>query len=111
MPPVHKAPALLLAAKTLDAFKLARGCTDCGYRGHPAALHFDHVDPQTKREDLGWRRDRSKLTSHRRLLAYLDHVERYCEVRCANCHAVRTVAEKHWITRTTEPDKGPATLF
>lgn len=27
----------------LDAYKLSVGCVDCGYRGHHAALHFDHV--------------------------------------------------------------------
>jgi hypothetical protein len=27
----------------IQAQKLKQGCIDCGYKGHPAALDFDHV--------------------------------------------------------------------
>jgi len=84
------------AAEALDAYKLDRGCQDCGYRKHPAALHFDHVDPAMKLAALGWFPDRSKLVTPARLKTYLRHVERYCEVRCANCHTERTMREEHW---------------
>ena len=84
------------AARVLDLYKTSRGCADCGYRAHPAALHFDHIDPQTKLPELGWQESRSKLTTRPRFERYLQHVEAYCEVRCANCHAVRTMTEKHW---------------
>lgn len=87
------------AVAVLDALKLGRGCADCGYRRSPAALHFDHVDPATKRADLGWYADRSKLHTPTRLQRYLDHVERYCVVRCANCHAERGAREQHWLIR------------
>ncbi|MBF6374470.1 hypothetical protein [Nocardia farcinica] len=102
---------LRAAVTTLDALKLASGCVDCGYRKHPAALQFDHLDPSTKRTELGWRRDRSKLTTRSRLLAYIEHVGRYCEVRCANCHAARSYDEEHWrIRRGILPAREP-TLF
>jgi len=99
------------AVAILDALKLGRGCVDCGYRRSPAALHFDHIDPSTKRSDLGWYEDRSKLQNATRLRRYLDHVERYCVVRCANCHAERGVRERHWLIRRGRlPDRDP-TLF
>ncbi len=88
-----------IAVEVLDALKTESGCTDCGYNRSPAALHFDHVDPEAKRVELGWREDRSKLTSKIKLRRYLEHVERYCEIRCANCHAERSVREKHWAIR------------
>lgn len=27
----------------VQSYKLERGCVDCGYKGHPAALEFDHL--------------------------------------------------------------------
>lgn len=35
----------------MQAVKMAAGCSDCGYREHPAALEFDHRDPATKLRD------------------------------------------------------------
>lgn len=100
-----------MAVRVLDAMKLAAGCADCGYRAHPAALHFDHRDPATKRRDLGWVDDRSKLTTRRRLTRYLEHVETYCDIRCANCHAVRTMTERHWQVRRGSMPVTDPTLF
>jgi hypothetical protein len=63
-------------------YKLQRGCTDCGFKGHHAALHFDHLPGHEKVRDiksggqLGWQ-------------ALLDEIAK-CEVVCANCHAIRT---------------------
>ncbi|MCZ7537811.1 MAG: hypothetical protein M5T61_19070, partial [Acidimicrobiia bacterium] len=34
--------------EAVQAIKIECGCIDCGYREHPAALHFDHRDPDTK---------------------------------------------------------------
>jgi len=84
-------------ARVLDLYKTSRGCADCGYRAHPAALHFDHVDPDTKHSQEGWVENRSKLRSRAKFERYFNHVQLHCEVRCANCHAVRTAAERHWM--------------
>lgn len=103
---------LRLAAATLDEMKLSAGCVDCGYKAHPSALHFDHVDPSTKRSQPGWRDDRSRLTTRARLLAFVEHVQTNCVIRCANCHAVRSVREQHWNAQHTAETFGVAqTLF
>jgi hypothetical protein len=63
-------------------YKMSRGCADCGYREHPAALDFDHRPGTVKVRDiksghqLGWD-------------ALLAEVAK-CDVVCANCHRVRT---------------------
>ena len=65
-----------------NRIKLERGCIDCGYKAFAAALHFDHVDPATKKVAV------SKLRCGS--IAGLDAEIAKCVVRCANCHAVRT---------------------
>jgi hypothetical protein len=87
----------------LNKLKTTTGCRDCGFNEWPESLHFDHIDPTTKQRSLGWVRDRSKLTSKTRLRRYLEHVSLYCEVRCANCHAHRTMVEQHWKARASVP--------
>jgi hypothetical protein len=63
-------------------YKMQHGCADCGFKGHHAALHFDHLPGHTKVRDiksgqqLGWQ-------------ALLDEIAK-CEVVCANCHSIRT---------------------
>lgn len=70
-----------LARKTkLNEIKLAAGCKDCGYNRHPAALHFDHVRGKKSfviatRLGYSWE-------------AILKEISK-CEIRCANCHAIR----------------------
>ena len=65
-----------------NKIKLERGCIDCGYKAHASALHFDHVDPATKKVEVS----KLRCGSVDALLAEIAK----CEVRCANCHAVRT---------------------
>jgi hypothetical protein len=67
----------------LDELKLERGCAECGYRGHPAALDFHHTDPAGKRATV------SRL-SHGSREEVLAEIEK-CEVLCANCHKLRHV--------------------
>lgn len=90
------------AARVLDDLKITAGCVDCGFNDWPEALHFDHVDPQTKLGSLGWAADRSRLKTHAKLDRYLEHVSKYCVVRCANCHAHRTHRDRHWLVRRDE---------
>lgn len=68
--------------RLLTSVKLTAGCTDCGYTEHPHALQFDHVVPATKSFPMstfgtvGWD-------------VFWAELEK-CDVRCANCHAIRT---------------------
>jgi len=69
-------------ADFIAAYKLERGCIDCGYRENSVALEFDHRDPSMKRKAI------SAMFSYSRehLLEELDK----CDVRCANCHRIKT---------------------
>lgn len=71
----------------IDKIKMDSGCVDCGYREHPAALHFDHIDPKSKRFSIA----KGLTRSWDAILAEIAK----CEVRCANCHAIRGVREGH----------------
>lgn len=62
--------------------KLARGCADCGFRGHPAALEFDHLPGAVKLYRI------AAMAGLKRELVDAEIAK--CEVVCANCHRVRT---------------------
>lgn len=59
--------------------KMARGCVDCGFKDHPAALDFDHV-----------RGVKLLNVSAAKSIAQADAEIAKCEVRCANCHRIKT---------------------
>lgn len=63
----------------LDAFKLSLGCIDCGYKKHPAALHFDHISGEKEINVCNAKSVRQAQTEIAK-----------CVVRCANCHAEKT---------------------
>ena len=63
----------------LNAIKISAGCCDCGYKGHPAALDFDHV--------TGKKRCSPSLCGS--IAAAIEEAKK-CEVRCANCHRIAT---------------------
>lgn len=60
--------------------KMERGCAQCGYRKHPCALQFHHLDPSTKKFTIG----RTNEWSINMLASEIAK----CIVLCANCHAV-----------------------
>lgn len=101
-----------ITRRTLDEMKVSAGCVDCGFNRWPEALQFDHIDPRDKLKSDGWVDDRSKLVNLTRLRRYIDHVERTCEIRCANCHAHRTKTERHWLpSESLAADRERLTLF
>lgn len=66
-------------------WKKIKGCCECGYNKHHAALHLDHIDPETKHKkgsprayDSGWSMSRIKEELSK------------CRVLCANCHGINT---------------------
>jgi len=72
----------------LAKIKQEAGCADCGFTGHPAALHFDHLPEFEKRRNL------SKMTRGYSRANVLAEIAK-CEVVCANCHAIRTWTRRY----------------
>ena len=66
----------------LSEYRLAKGCADCGYRDHAAALDFDHNGTKKSFSIM-----RDGLT---RSWGNLEAEVAKCDVVCANCHRVRT---------------------
>ena len=73
--------------RLVGMIKMAAGCIDCGYAAHAEALQFDHIDNNKKasvsnliRSDYSWNTIMTEINK--------------CEVRCANCHAVKTSHRK-----------------
>jgi hypothetical protein len=62
-------------------YKLEKGCVDCGYNAHHAALEFDHLEPHI----MG---TVSSLAGSS--LARVQKEIAVCEVVCRNCHGIRT---------------------
>lgn len=64
--------------------KLRYGCAECGYKLHPVALHFNHIDVADKLTDV------STLVNTGRPLNEIKDEMRKCNILCANCHAIHT---------------------
>jgi hypothetical protein len=71
----------------LNSIKVERGCTDCGYKDHPEALHFDHLPGMGKAGNV------SALVNNLSAQKLKDEISK-CEVVCANCHAIRTASRR-----------------
>jgi hypothetical protein len=69
------------------SLKEGRPCTDCGAILDPAAMHWDHLPGVEKTGDVG---DLARRAPRERILTEIAK----CELVCANCHAVRTVARQ-----------------
>lgn len=76
-------PLVEQKTKEIHEYQMEKGCMDCGYKTHPAALEFDHL-PNTEKlfnigEEVG-KRSRQQLW---------EEIAK-CDVVCANCHNIRT---------------------
>ncbi len=60
-------------------YKLEKGCADCGYKEHHAALDFDHIDGEKE----------LNVCNAKSISQAKNEIEK-CEVVCANCHRIRT---------------------
>lgn len=66
--------------KALLVTEAGGACVICGYDRWPGALHFHHLDPATKRFNLG-------LKGLTRSIDSLREEAEKCVLLCANCHA------------------------
>jgi hypothetical protein len=69
--------------KEIHEYQLEKGCMDCGYKAHPAALEFDHLPGTEKLFNIG-----EQIGSYSREKLWEEIAK--CDVVCANCHAIRT---------------------
>lgn len=73
--------------RILAEYKVKKGCTDCGFNRHPAALEFDHLPGFEKKQTVAsmmycsWKKIWEEVAK--------------CEVVCSNCHAIRS-ADRNW---------------
>lgn len=70
----------------INAIKLESGCIDCGYNTHPDVLEFDHRPEVEKLFEIGSQVSRSTDL----ILAEIAK----CDVRCANCHRIKTAERR-----------------
>ena len=75
-------------AKIIKEEKLKRGCQQCGYKVHHAALDFDHIDPKTKCRDIA----KMHTTNTKTLRQEIEK----CQVLCANCHRIKTYDQRSY---------------
>ena len=62
-------------------------CIDCGEKD-PIVLDFDHIKPEDKFKPVS-----KMLSGHWSWLSLKKEIEK-CEVRCANCHRIKTWERK-----------------
>ncbi len=67
----------------INDYKVSRGCVECGYNKHPAALDFNHKDPKQKVQRIA----AMYTYTLEKIMAELEK----CEILCANCHRLRTM--------------------
>lgn len=66
--------------KIVQDYKIEKGCADCGYKVHHAALEFDHINDD-KQYNVA-----TLMGQEKALWAEIAK----CEVVCSNCHSIRT---------------------
>jgi len=76
----------------LRSYKLSKGCVDCGYDKHHAALEFDHVEGVKE----------FNVCNAKSIKQAKGEIKK-CEVVCSNCHKIRTF-ERLQNTYPCKPD-------
>jgi hypothetical protein len=72
--------------RIVDHYKQMKGCCDCGYKEHSAALEFDHTNSLEKTCTVA----SLMYNSMARIKREIDK----CVVRCANCYQIKSVDEQ-----------------
>lgn len=104
--------------RRINKYKIAKGCIDCGYNEHPKALCFDHIIREEKTELLDASKSGGSNMStlvcrittvdkikNRQYLKELFAEIRKCEVRCQNCHSIKTWEERDYMPHVRKNKK------
>ena len=103
--------------RRINKYKIAKGCIDCGYNEHPKALCFDHIIREEKTELLDASKSGSNMSTlvcrittvdkikNRQYLKELFAEIRKCEVRCQNCHSIKTWEERDYMPHVRKNKK------
>ena len=67
----------------------SHSCIDCG-QNNPIVLEFDHRNPEEKECEI------YKLARSMVSMAKLKREIQKCEIRCANCHRIKTAIQFGW---------------
>tara|TARA_R110000782_G_scaffold13249_4_gene39087 strand:+ start:3831 stop:4145 length:315 start_codon:yes stop_codon:yes gene_type:complete len=94
----QKARKVLYAAKRRDRrkhwlsnYKIAKGCSRCGYKEHAGSLDFDHTDTETKIRPVS----RMTLGTIQNLILEV----RKCVIMCKNCHQLKTELNREYMKK------------
>lgn len=79
----------------LRRLKTMKGCKACGYKGHHAALEFNHRKPQDKKHTISSLAVSVSLTRNTASKIVLKEELSKCDILCANCHRVVTFENQH----------------
>ena len=66
----------------INAYKLGKGCSKCGYKEHACALDFHHVEPSKKNKSI------ARMIDDNYSLDKIFTEIKKCKILCANCHRV-----------------------
>lgn len=91
------------AMKFLYQYLRQHPCVDCGIN-NPVVLHFDHVRGKKKAEVSVLARGGYRLAT------IMEEVEK-CEIRCANCHAIKTARDRHYYRYVNEMSELPTGII
>lgn len=64
-------------------------CIDCG-ESNILTLEFDHINPKNKKYNISW------LVTQGCPIPLIKKEIKKCEVRCANCHKIKTSKQQGW---------------
>lgn len=71
-------------------YLLSHSCVDCG-ENNPVVLEFDHKDSKLKTDTI------CDLVRSKSFIKLQQEIEK-CEIRCANCHRIKTAKQFNYYT-------------